>query len=296
MRGLVLLGGMALPLLVACGGEPAAPLDAPQADAAIDGAPPQVAAPDPRFKGVGAYAAYSSHGYEISSYGIGFTLSHSLFTPTATNPTDPRDLTWAYEFSATDKTFAPVESHYDLIGTSQIALLGEFERSRILTSLDFTTDAFAMTSTATDASPSITTHVGSTADLAALTAWVTGAAAQGQVTTAVAYDGTAIEVVAYASDATPYDVSVVSADATTVQAQAQALASAGYIIAAFGRLDASHYALVGTRTSSAAPARSIMIAGYIDSSMPAMDLLAQGYAIVGGYVDASAAPRFILEK
>jgi hypothetical protein len=83
-----------------------------------------------------------------------------------------------------------------------------------------------------------------------LDAAVARAAQAGEVATALAGDGTTLRVVMSGrlGDHTAYDTEVVDATAATLLAQATALASAGYVITAFGRDgDGGALLLIGTR-------------------------------------------------
>src|SRR5262249_19127418 len=86
---------------------------------------------------------------------------------------------------------------------------------------------------------------------AGLDAWVASQAATGSVVTALSASPTAGQVRAYAfakaGDTAAYDTQVVDVTGATLLAQAQAMASAAYVITAFGRIGDNATVMVGTR-------------------------------------------------
>jgi hypothetical protein len=279
-------------LLIGCGTSQSQALpDAPLADATTDAAP---AVPDVRFKFVGAFASYDA-GETSAGTGIGFGTTLGAYAPVTTGGGD----SWALYRFVPRTGLAPTDSVVRFEASTDLSDLDALENAKVVTSLDFTGDAFAVTAIAPDGAVS-ERIIATVADPTALATFVSAHANnRGFVTTAVGFDGNVIQVVAYAYAGTQtFETMTLTADLTTIGSQASVLAANGYIITAFGRATATTYALVGTRPTGSTAPREVMIAvdQLAKSGVTAGDLLAQGFAIVGGYVDATFAPHFILER
>lgn len=270
----------------ACGdGTHVATTDAPAADAPA--AP--VAAPDPRFKWVGAFPALSvleSFGGEA---GMTIAASNELWMPANADTSEFE----AYEVVPTvavDSFSSAIDSPY---GSDFSA---DFTTQTIITGLGFNATGVVVTyegapSPASNAGYELSGSAATGSDFAAYVAAEIGS---GFVTTAIGYDGALFHLCAYADTASSaqYEATTLTGSAADVAAMAGALAQSGYIITAFGALDATTYGAVGTRvagTAASYDARVIPDLGSgsgvgVDQVPP--PYLGSGYAIVGSYTVA----------
>lgn len=287
-----------------CGMGNPAPATAP--DAAADAAAGDAALPDPpdlRFKFVGAFPESSPQIWVGDPLGAIGTAPGFMWSPTAWEAVDSSFLFKGYIFGP--PTMQPPATSI-LAGDTNDDIdagLETAEHKYVLTSLAFTSAGWGYTGTAPSVgyladSYDVVTHSSDTAD--ELVDQVFRDADLGLITTAIGFDGTHIRYASYRlhGDTQTYLMTVRTGPPEDLAAMLQELGSRGEYITAFGQVDATNYAIVGTRISGATPPRSVAIAPdkAPDGSITAGELIAQGYVVVGAYFDASDTAQFLLEK
>jgi hypothetical protein len=290
---------LVLVCVVACGDNSSstpAPVDAAAVDAAPD-AVVRATLPDPRFKWVDAFSAFTVVTEYDDGNGGFQGIGSAAFGPAAAADLNATTVAAAIVYVPAIPV-EPLTSGFELEGSNEVQT--PLYAAEVMTSLAFPgNDEFAMTWLEPTGSATFSQQVSSVATADAIDANVGSALAEGYVTTALAYDGSAIDLVSYKSsaDTSSYESSVVMAgSASDVLAQAQTLAGGGYIITAFGATDAG-YALVGTRVAGSSTAHDVQLANrQVDGSAFALvdDVAGSGYAIVAGFYDPVAV--FLLER
>ncbi|HEY1815206.1 MAG TPA: hypothetical protein VGG74_22820 [Kofleriaceae bacterium] len=255
-------------------------------DSAAMGTP----APDPRFKWVGAFPSYTTSTELVGGTGVGFGSTTSVFGPAAIG-SGGEAVVFDY---APATAVGPFSSGFEEITGTPSALAG----SAVATSFGFTGNEVVYTWQGMNATTTMQMYSGGSAG--DLMGSVQTAAATGDVTTALAFDGSERVMFAYADSSLSdtYDTTAQTGDVTTIGTMAQAVASGGYVITALGQIDGSNYGVVGTKiTGSAAThdAMVITIAAGGDTT-PLATAQMQGYAIVGAYFTDPLTGMFVLER
>jgi hypothetical protein len=262
---------------VACSGG-----SSPPADSALP------AAPDPRFKWVGAFPSYATGTEYIGGDNLGFSSMTHVFGPAAVGSGGEAVV---FEFAPT----TPVElfsSGFGQDGGSEL----DFEKG-VMTSACYTGFELSYTWQAANATTMLQIDTGGSAG--DLVQAVQAAAASGFVTTALALAGPDWELIEYADSSTSdtYDTTVQTGDITTIAAMAQSVAGSGYVITALGQIDGSNYGVVGTKIVGSAASHDVMVVQVVaaGSTTAIGDAQAQGYAFVGAYFTDPVTAMFVLE-
>jgi hypothetical protein len=252
-----------------------------------DGALP--AAPDPRFKWVGAFPSYSTGTEFVGGDNLGFSSNTQLFGPAAVGSGGEAV---GFDYAPTTPV-ALFSSGFAQDGGSEL----DFEKG-VMTSACYTGFELSYTWQAANATTMLQIDTGGSAG--DLVQAVQAAAASGFVTTALAFTGQEWEQIAYADSSTSdtYDTTVQTGDITTAGTMAQAVASDGYVITAFGQIDGSTYGVVGTKIVGSAASHDVMVVQVVaaGSTTAIGDAQAQGYAFVGAYFTDPVTAMFVLER
>jgi hypothetical protein len=247
-------------------------------------------APDPRFKWVGAFASYTTATELVGGTGVGFASTTDIFGPAAVGSGGEAAV---FEYAPTTPV-GPFSSGFEQITGTPSTLAG----SAVATSFGFTGDEVVYTWQAMNATTTMQMYSGGGAGN--LADAVQTAAATGNVTTALAFDGSELVMFAYADSSLTdtYDTTAETGDVTTIGAMAQAVASGGYVITALGQIDGSNYGVVGTKVTGSAPTHDAMVlsiaAGGSTTALAAAQM--QGYAIVGAYFTDPLTAMFVVER
>ncbi len=247
------------------------------------------AAPDPRFKWVGAYSSYATGVQYVGGNGVDFMSTMDVYSPAAVGSGGEA---LVFDFTP-PATLAFTSAFNEAAGSAQAAAMGE-----VATSLAFTSSDYVLTAQAANATTTAQfSNGGSAGDLASAVAM---ASANGYVTTAIAFDGTQRVMAAYAdsSAAATYDTTAQTGDVTAIATMATSIAGSGYVITAFGQVDGSIVGVVGTREAGWTATHDAMTVslsvGGSDSALAAAQT--QGYAVVGGYFSDPLTAVFVLER
>ena len=262
---------------VACSGG-----SSPPADSALP------AAPDPRFKWVGAFPSYSTGTEFVGGDNLGFSSNTQLFGPAAVGSGGEAV---GFDYAPTTPV-ALFSSGFAQDGGSEL----DFEKG-VMTSACYTGFELSYTWQAANATTMLQIDTGVRAD--DLVQAVQTAAANGFVTTALALAGPDWELIEYADSSTSdtYDTMVETGDVTTIGAMAQAIASDGYVITALGQMDGSNYGVIGTKIAGSAASHEVMVVQVVaaGSTTAIASAQMQGYAIIGAYYADSLTAMFVLE-
>jgi hypothetical protein len=246
------------------------------------------AAPDPRFKWVGAYSSYTTGVQYVGGNGVDFTSTMDVYSPAAVGSGGEA---LVFDF-APPATLAFTSAFSEAAGSAQAAAMGE-----VATSLAFTSSDYVLTAQSANATTTAQfSYGGSAGDLASDVAM---ASANGYVTTAIAFDGTERVLAAYADStaAATYDTVAQTGDVTEIATLTSSIAGSGYAITAFGQVDATTFGVVGTREGSAATHDATTVTLSVGGNDSALtDAQMQGYAVVGGYFSDPLTAVFVLER
>jgi hypothetical protein len=276
------------------------------ADAGPDAPPPTAAIPDLRFRWVGAFPAYSEGSTQV------YSSTSNASDNTAPGGRSPLQLggsddSWLSTRFAPVAPVAPLDSTIEVVATADAETrLQALVPGQLVTSLDYGAQSVAISVAQLPTPPLFDGgFVLSAAEGPdQLDAYVRKLAHDYHaVVTAFGPDGnvavpTELRVFGGVlnTDHTVYETQVVTATTATLPAAAAALAAGGYIITAMGRTStASHtdVGLVGTRVPGMSARREVVAVGVADAA----EYLAEGYAIVGSYVDpASGGGSMLLER
>jgi hypothetical protein len=205
--------------------------------------------------------------------------------------------TWQYYNAgatiAIDPNDATVETGSDVNNDLQSSLAAGF----VIQSLDLTSTGYAFSAAKGLGQANMTMTFKENETRAALAGDVATAAASSQVTTALAGPDGSMVVISEQkqSDTMTYDTSVLDATVSNLQAQAQTLASGGYVITACGLMSPTAIVLVGTKPTGSSNAHSIMYVTGAGQSVSIDSALAAGYYPVADVYDGSSA-HVVLEK
>ncbi|HEY1552471.1 MAG TPA: hypothetical protein VGG28_31805 [Kofleriaceae bacterium] len=272
-------GTLVIALAAACGGGSSGSSDGGSGSAA----------PDPRFKWVGAYSSYATGVQYVGGNGVDFTSTMDVYSPAAVGSggealvfdfTPPPGLAFTSAFS-------------EAAGSAQMQAM-----TAVATSLAFTSTDVVLTSAMPNATT--TAHVANGGSAGDLAGDVATAAASGYVTTAIGFDGTQRVMASYADSSVTatYDTTAQTGDITEIATMASAIAGSAYVITAFGQVDGSNFGMVGARESgwtATHDAMTVSLAvGGSDGALA--DAQMQGYVVVGGYFSDPLTAVFVLER
>jgi hypothetical protein len=270
-------GAFVVAVAAACGGGSGTSSDG------ASGAP----APDPRFKWVSAYSSYATGVQYVGGNGVDFTSTTNVYSPAAVGSGGE---VLVFDFVPQPLTFT--SAFTQAAGSAQAAAMGE-----VATSLAFTSTDYVLTAQSANATTTAQfSNGGSAGDLATDVAM---ASANGYVTTAIAFDGTQRVLAAYADSSVTatYATTAQTGDVTEIATMASAIAGSGYVITAFGQLDATTFGVVGTIESGWTATHDAMTVslsvGGSDTALAAAQM--QGYVVVGGYFSDPLTAVFVLE-
>jgi hypothetical protein len=262
-----------------------------------------VPTPDPRFKWVGAFHSYDPYEIAIGGAGANFMAQSAnndiaqIWEPAVVSNTGTTlDTSTAFRGGTAAVVSSAVTSGYEFWDTATAPT--PLDGVQVVTSLDYPTHAIMMTWT-TVANLTFQAQRVQLTGASEITAELTTEIAAKRVPTAIAYDGSAIQLISYRqdTDTSSYDGMSMLGSAADVDADATALAGSGYTITAFGRVDAgSDYAIIGTRVAGSSATRAVSIVADVDS---VKTLITQGWVIVAGYVPDQSQPskaRWILQQ
>ena len=245
--------------------------------------------PYPEFKWVGAFPSYTATEVFDAQVPIDGRDPGSVIAPAAVG-SDGSFV--AYEFEAANGFRPSLEpASWLFLENKRPDDLG------LLTSLTYVAGSYL----ATTDNPQTPTFVGgfSTTSTATFATDVEFTAdAYAPIPTALAFDGSRASVFTSRRTATTCDYltsKALTGSADDIPAMASQLAGSGFIITAFGQLDAvPTYGMIGVSTETP---RDVVVAQSFPGtgSGSAIELFAEGYVPVGGYV-SNGAPYFIFEK
>jgi hypothetical protein len=280
----------------------------------VDSGGPVVAAPDLRFKWVGA-------GLQMHLYGLGPLPLGDVgngFKITAPYGVTPLDLSGdPFEFITRGFSVPDLEPMIVTGASGQLpdiqSDLDQLVDARtVVVSLD---TGFLATSLAAENGSYIAVLSGSqdgdlyeplyqpysrgTTTAAGLADWIATQLSPGQVVTALGptSDGLFVTAFGRVGDSTSYETQVVTATLDDLVSQLQGLAEDGYVITAFGRADAGTFAAgnfvaVGTRAPGQTSPRTLAAVDQLcvagsGEDLPVQSLFDEGYALIGA-VDQDA--------
>jgi hypothetical protein len=247
-------------------------------------------APDPRFKWVGAYSSYTLGAQYVGGNNITLGSTTTVYAPAAVGSGGE-----ALSFSFMPPAALTFMSAYGETG----AMLDIAGSDQVVTSLAYTDGYHVVTSQSASATMmSMATTAASATNLVEV---VENLGQMNAVTTAIAFDGSTIQVLAYVDSrgSNTYAATVMTCDVTTVGSMTTSLAGDGYVITALGPIDGgSLFGVVGTSIGGSATPHSAMSVTYAvggdSSALAAAET--QGYAVVGGYFSDPLTAVFVLER
>lgn len=248
---------------------------------------------DLRFKFVGAADRFEANPVMVApSNGMVSLVGARIWSPITANGQGA----WQGIEFFTTPPFESVASTLVTNDASKLAAdVAALPGGTIITSLDISdAGTYAMSTNAASSGrtyDAVTT--GTVPTEVGVAGYVAAEAAATRVVTAIAFDGTQIDLSSYgvADDALAYETSALTATVDTIGAQASALAAGGYTITAFGITTHDHFTLVGTRIAGHTDPRDAATGAVGDAA-----LLGQGYILVANYLDASGLPRGLFER
>lgn len=288
---------LALSLLAAasaCGSNHSSATDAPISGGDGGSGAGSAAVPDARFKWVGAFPSYTVVNSLAGATGTLTAATNGLWMPAHADGLEVE----AY-LVAPDTEVQTFSTALDSARGSGSGFEADETLQYVITSLGFNGAGAVVTYQGVDETNQGLEAANGSGDGSGseLPDFVAAAIGQGYVTTAFGFDGSAAHYVAYANTAstTTYDAQALTGSAADIATMATTLAQGGYIITAFGSLDAATFGMVGTRVSGTTTAREAMVIqneGSGGGQLVPPTYLANGWAIVGGY--ATADPSFAL--